>query len=63
MDNYNDMARELGYDPTDPEHIEKMQEDFAHDELDIAGLTEEELSILQGEEPTDSELDEIEDEQ
>ena len=33
MDNYNDMARELGYDPTDPEHIEKMQEAFATDEL------------------------------
>ena len=56
MDNYNDMARELGYDPTDPEHIEKMQEAFATDELLVVGLTEEDLAILQSNEPTDIEL-------
>ena len=55
MDNYNDMVRELGYDPTDPDHIEKMQEDFATDELIAVGLTEEDLALLQGE-PTDYEL-------
>jgi len=56
MDNYNDMARELGYDPTDPAHIEKMQEAFATDELVVCGLTEEDLAILQASEPGAAEL-------
>jgi len=56
MDNYNDMARELGYDPTDPEHIEKMQEAFATDELLVVGLSDEDLAILQADEPGAAEL-------
>ena len=56
MDNYNDMVRELGFDPTDPEHIEKMQEAFATDELEVFGLTEEDLAILQAAEPGAADL-------
>lgn len=61
MDNYNDMARELGYDPSDPEHIEKMQDDFASDELVNVGLTEADLELLNHEEPTKEDLEDIED--
>ena len=60
--NYNEMCRDLGYDPTDPEHIEKMQNDFAQDELTTVGLTEADVELLKSEEPTDGELDEIADE-
>lgn len=62
MDNYNDMARELGYDPSDPDHVDRMQEDFATNELEVVGLTEEDIKLLQSEEPTDDQLLEIEDE-
>lgn len=60
---YSDMVRELGFDPTDPDHVEKMQESFAHDELELVGLSEEDLTLLQSLEPTEKELKEIEDEQ
>lgn len=56
MNNYNDMARALGYDPTDPDHIDQMQDDFATDELIAVGLTEDDLRILQAEGPTSFEL-------
>ena len=61
-DNYNDMARSLGYDPSDPDHVEKMQEDFAHDQLESTGLTEADCELLQSDEPTDKQLRDIEDE-
>jgi len=60
--NYNDVCRDLGYDPTDPEHIEKMQNDFAQDELTTVGLTLADIELLQCEEPTDTQLDDIDNE-
>jgi len=62
-DNYNDLAREMGYDPTDPDHVEKMQDDFAGKDDGVVTLNDKELDLLTSDEPSDDQLDEIENEQ
>lgn len=61
MSNYNDAIRELGLNPDDPDHLDKLQgetEDYFDREL-----TQEDIDILLSDDPTAEQLQAIEDDQ